>query len=65
MFVYSRWLKNWLNFTCVPGVATGGPGELGSEGEHQIEESPDLDHDVGEADQFHHQLCVSYSWKSS
>lgn len=32
--------------TCIPGVITGGPRNVGFEGEDQVEESPDLNHDV-------------------
>lgn len=33
--------------TCVPVVVAGGPGERGAEGEHQVEQSPGQDNDVG------------------
>lgn len=36
-----------IRFTCVPVVVAAGPGELGAEGEHQVEQSPGQNNDVG------------------
>lgn len=47
--------------TCVPVVVTCGPGELGSERERQVEQSPHLDHNVAEVVHFHHKLSISNS----
>lgn len=35
--------------TCVPVVVAAGPGQLGAEGEHQVEQGPGQDEDVGHA----------------
>lgn len=34
-------------FTCVPVVVAGGPWQLGTKGEHQVEQSPGKKNDVG------------------
>ncbi len=36
-----------IHFTCVPVVVAAGPRQLGAEGEHQVEQSPGQNNDVG------------------
>lgn len=35
-----------LSFTCVPVVVAAGPGQLGAEGEDEVEQSPGQNNDV-------------------
>lgn len=48
-----------LSLTCVPAVFTVGPGELGAEGEYQVEESPGLDYNIGKVIEFDGEISIS------
>ena len=40
-------MKQSLRFTSVPVVVAAGPGELGAEGQHEVEQRPGQYHNVG------------------
>lgn len=45
--LHSLNVSDSIHFTCVPVVVAAGPRQLGAEGEHEVEQSPGQNNDVG------------------